>query len=329
MSKNPELKKANDDEIDLLDLFGRMGKTLSKWFKATGKGLLVCIIFLIRNFTTLLVSVVLGVFISYIFKWSTSPSYVSEITFRSNTVPNAEMISYINRLKLFLKEENYTGVASSLSITQEEADRINDIEAFWVIDRNYDSIPDFIDYRNNHNVYDSINVRMKDRFVVRVKLKDPRDIPQMKDRLISYVNNNPVFRRQNDFRLKMADELLARLNYDIKQLDSLQKVKYFEETRYMQPPEKGGQMIFLQEHTTQLVYGDIYALYGRKQGLDQEKNLHPEILTVISDFYQPVKRYNGGAYYGKTVIPVCLGLTLLYLIFLRNRRKLREVYRRY
>ena len=329
MSKNPELKKANNDEIDLLDLFGKMGKTLTKWFKAAGNGLLVSIIFLIRNFATLLVSVVLGVFISYIFKWSTSPSYVSEITLKSNTVPNAEMISYINRLKLFLKEENYTGVASSLSITQEEADRISDIEAFWVIDMNFDSIPDFADYRNNHNVYDTINVRMKDRFVVRVRLKDPHDIPQMKDRLISYVNNNPVFRQQNDFRLKMTDELLTRLNYDIKQLDSLQKVKYFEETRYMQPPEKGGQMIFLQEHTTQLVYGDIYALYTRKQELDQEKSLHPDILTVISDFYQPLKRYNGGTYYGKTVIPVCVGLTLLYLIFLRNRRKFREVYKKY
>ena len=329
MSKNPELKKTNNDEIDLLDLFGRMGKTLSKWLRVTGKGLLVCIMFLIRNFTTLLVSLVLGVFISYIFKWSTNPFYVSEITLRSNTVPNAEMISYINRLKLFLKEENYTGVASSLSITQEEADRINDIEAFWVIDMNFDSIPDFADYRNNHNVYDTINVRMKDRFVIRVELKDPNDIPKMKDRLISYVNNNPVFSRQNDFRLKMADELLARLNYDIKQLDSLQKVKYFEETRYMQPPEKGGQMIFLQEHTTQLVYGDIYALYARKQELDQEKSLHPDILTVKSDFYQPSKRYNGGWYYGKTVIPFCFGLTLIYLILLRNRRKLREVYKRY
>jgi len=325
--KNPA-NEIRDDEVDLLDLFRRIGKTLSKWFRATGKGLLVSIIFLMRNFITLLLSLILGVFISYVIKWSTKPEYVTEITLRSNTVPNAEMISHINRLKLLLKEKNYAGVASSLSITQEEADRLNDIQAFWVIDRNFDSIPDFTDYRNSHNVYDSINVRMKDRFVIRVEFSDPQDIPQMKDWLISYVNNNPVFRQQNDFRLKMTDELLVRLNYDIKQLDSLQKVKYFEETRYMQP-EKGGQMIFLQEHATQLVYGDIYALYKRKQELDEEKNLHSEILTVISDFYQPVKRNNGGAYYGKTVIPFCFGLTLIYLILLRNRRKLREVYRRY
>ena len=140
MSKNPELKKTNNDEIDLLDLFGRMGKTLSKWFRATGKGLLVCIIFLIRNFATLLVSLVMGVFVSYIFKWSTKPEYLSEITFRSNTVPNAEMISFINKLKLLLQEKNYNAIATSLSVSVEKAERINDIEAFWVIDMTYDSI---------------------------------------------------------------------------------------------------------------------------------------------------------------------------------------------
>ncbi len=31
-------KSAADDEIDLLDLFRRMGKTISKWFNAIGNG---------------------------------------------------------------------------------------------------------------------------------------------------------------------------------------------------------------------------------------------------------------------------------------------------
>jgi hypothetical protein len=328
MPKKVPVNETHDNEIDLRDLFRRMGKTLSNWFGAIGRGLLISIIFLIRNFGVLVISLIMGVILSYIVKWSTKPEYISETTLRSNTLPNAEMISHINKLKLLLKEENYDGVASSLSITPEEAGRINDIEAFWVIDRNNDSIPDFTDYTKSHNVYDSINVRMKDRFVVRVDLGDPQDFRQMTDKLFSYVNSNPQFRQENTFRLRRIDELLVRLNYDIEQLDSLQKVKYFEETRYMQP-EKGGQMIFLQEHSTQLVYGDIYELYKRKQVLDSEKNLHPELLTVISDFYQPVRRYNGGYYYGKTIIPLCIGLTIISLIFLRNRKKLREIYRKY
>jgi len=328
MPDTNHLKEGLDNEIDLRDLFNRIGRTISKWFRAIGKAILCSLVFLLKSIIPLAISVLIGVGLSYIFKWSTKPVYIAEMTLRSNTVPNAEMISNINQLRILLKEKNYNGVATALSIKPEDAEIIKNIEAFWIIDRNSDSIPDYVDYKNAHNVYDSINVRMKDRFVVNVELIDPEGIPKMKDGIFSYVYNNPLFKQQNDFRLKTIDELLVRLNYDIVQLDSLQKVKYFEETRNLKP-EKGGQMIFLQEHVTQLVYGDIYDLYDRKQYLDQQKSLYNEILTILSDFYQPVKRHNGGWYYGKTVIPLCLSLTIVYLILRRNRRKLKEVFNKY
>ncbi|HBE43305.1 MAG TPA: hypothetical protein DDW27_19315 [Bacteroidales bacterium] len=328
MSTTDPAKETRTDEIDLRDLFNRMGRTLSKWFRAIGRGFLVSTVFLIKNFLPLFLSVIIGAGFSYALKWSIKPVYVSEMTLRSNTVTNAEMIANINQLDLLLKEKNYGGISTALSIDPAEASKIKHINAFWVIDKNYDSIPDYVDYRNSHNVYDSVNVRMNDRFVIKVQLKDPAGIPKMKDRIFSYVNNNPVLIQQNDLRLRLIDELLARLNHDIEQLDSLQKVKYFEETRNMKP-EKGGQMIFIQEHATQLIYNDIYALYDRKHYLDQQKNLHNEILTVISDFLQPLKRHNGGWYYGKFVIPVCFALTIILLIIIRNREKLKEVFRKY
>jgi len=243
-------------------------------------------------------------------------------------VPVEQMISSLNQLTILLKEKNYNGLATLLSISPEKAKVIRKIEAFWIIDRNNDTIPDFVDYKNSHNVYDSLNVRMRDRFAVRVQLQEPWEIPKMKDHLFSYVNHNPLFAQQNELRLKMIDELYARLNYDIEQLDSLQKVKYFEETRNIKPYE-GGQIIFLQDYTTQLLYPDIYNLFRRKQELDQEKYLYNEILSVITDFYQPVKRHNGGWYYGKIVIPLCFGLMLILLIIKRNRKKLLDVLRRY
>ncbi len=194
--------------------------------------------------------------------------------------------------------------------------------------RTYDSIPDFVDYHNNHDVYDTLNVRMKDRFVIRVKVRDPGSLSLIRDGIVHYANSNAVFMKRNELRLKQYDELLARIDYDILQLDSLQKVKYFEETRN-RIPEKGGQMIFLQEQNTQLVYDNIYFLYGRKQNIETEKSLYPEIISLVSDFYQPLKRFNGGFYYGKILIPLVFGLMLLYLIYYRNRKKIKEIYRTY
>lgn len=316
------------DEIDLLDLLKRFGKWVSKLFIAIGNSILVCIFFLVKNIVPLILSVLIGVALSFLEKWTNTPEYSSEITLRSNAVSNAEMIPYINQLKKLVEEKNNPALASSLSMPEQSARKIKDIEAFWIIDKNNDSIPDFVDYKNNHNVYDTIDVRMKDRFVVRAKVYDPKDLSLIRDGLISYVNKNPFFQNKNTVRLTQIDEMLVRLNYDIKQLDSLQKVKYFEETRN-RIPGKDGQIVFLQEQKTQLVYGDIYNLYQQKLSFDREKDLYRDILTITSDFFQPLKMMNGGAYYGKIVIPVCFGLMLLYLVFRRNRKKLREIYKKY
>jgi hypothetical protein len=105
-------------------------------------------------------------------------------------------------------------------------------------------------------------------------------------------------------------------------------VKYFEETKNRQP-QNGGQMIFLQEQKTQLVYPEIHTLYSQKQMLEGERDLYKEIVTVLSEFSVPAKRDNGGMYYGKYLIPSFFIFTLLFLILLANRKKLEEVYKKY
>ena len=322
------MSKATDDEIDLLELFRRMGRTFSKWFRAIGNGLLISLFFLLRNIVPLVVSLLIGVGISYVMKWISKPIYNSEMTFRSNTVSSTEMISYINRLSLLLKEDNYNAVSTSMSVPGEKALKLVDLKAFWMIDQNNDMIPDYIDYKNKYDVYDTINARLEDRFAIKASVTDPSILPLIRDGILTYINNDEIFKLQNSFRLRSTDELLARLNYDIKQLDSLQKIKYYEETKNLRPKE-GGQIVFLQEQKTQLVYEDIYNLYTRKQTLDKGKDIYPDIITVISDFYQPLKRFNGGFFYGKVIIPVVFGLMLICLIMYRNRKKLKELYKRY
>jgi hypothetical protein len=322
------MSKATDDEIDLLELFRRMGRTVSKWLKAIGRGFLISLFFLLRNIVPLIVSLLIGVGVSYIIKWSNKPLYKSEITLRSNAVSTSEMISYFNKLRLLLIEENYDAVSTLMSIPRDKAVNLKDLKAFWMIDQNKDKIPDYIDYKNRSTAYDTINIRVEDMFAIKVSIADPSDLRLIRDGILTFVNKDEIFKLQNDFRLQKADELLERLNYDIKQLDSLQKIKYYEETKNLRPKE-GGQIVFLQEQKTQLVYEDIYNLYSRKQILDKEKDVYPDIITVISDFFQPVKRFNGGFYYGKVIIPVIFGLMLIYLIMFRNRKKLKELYKRY
>lgn len=328
MTENSDNKKIRDDEIDLLDLFRRMGRTLSRWSRTLGRAFLISAVFLLKRWLPIGISLAAGIGASYFLKTTSESFFTSDMVIRNNAIPNADMISYINRLHTFFKENNDPALADALSFKPEMVKNIMDINAFWIIDKGKDDIPDEVDYSNNHNVYDTINVRMKDRLDIRVKIISPQELSILQNGIISFVKKDSLFQQKNRLRIRQNRELLSRLDYDILQLDSLQQVKYFEETRNRKP-QNGGQMIFLQEQKTQLLYTDIYTLYARKQGLESERDLYPDIITVLSDFNLPAKPDNGTLFYCKKIMPLFLGITLILLILIANRNKLKEVYKKY
>jgi hypothetical protein len=329
MSKSIESEnRKGGDEIDLIDLFARIGRSIVRGIKATGNGLLYTFFFLIRNAVWLGISLFIGVAISYLVKLSAEKFYSSDIILKSNTIPNADIIAYINKLHTFCQEKNYTELASSLSVPPEEVRNIKDVQAFWYIDLGSDDIPDFVDFRGKHNPLDTINVRMDDRFLIRVKTSVPQALSSIRDGIFAYINKNQFFKDQNELRLKQADALLARIDYEVEQLDSLQKVKYFEESRRLIPKE-GGQMIFLQDYQTQLLHDDISQLIYQRQGIERSRAIYSDLITLLSDFTPPIKPKNGTLYYGKFIIPVIFGISLILILLIRNRTRLIEAYKKY
>jgi hypothetical protein len=333
-------KKVKDDEIDLLDLFSRIAATLTRWANNVVRAFLISVVFMIRRWLPLGLSLAAGISLSYIFK-SASPSfYTSDMVLRNNLVQmdkiklrdvsgtTAELISKINKLNTLNSENNLLALSNALSMRPESVKNFSEINAFWIIDQSKDGIPDFVDYKGNHSASDTINIRMQDRLDVRVKINSPQDLNLLRDGIIKYIETDSLFQQRNKVRLRQNQELLKRLDFDILQLDSLQKVTYFEETRNIKPIS-GGQIVFMQEQKTQLVYPDIYSLYSRKQQLETERDLYKETVTVLSDFPFPSKRDNGASYYGKYLIPLFFFLTLFILIVLANRRRLEDIFKKY
>lgn len=328
MSDNDKNSINKSDEIDLLDLFARMGRSIARGFRAIGRALLFIIFFMLRKWIWLFLSVVVGIGISYAIKFSTERQYSSDITFRSNAVQNADMIAYINKLHTFCKERNLAELASALDVDSSKVKYIIDIQAFWVIDLGNDEIPDYIDFKNRHNVQDTANVRMQDRFVIRVKTSVPQELTSIRDGIISFVDENSFFRQENEIRLAQSEIIRARLDYEIDQLDSLQKVKYFEEARRLMPKE-GGQMIFLQEQRTQLFHDDIIDLFNRRQYIERQLTLFANPVTLLSDYTPPSRPDNGALYYGKWLIPIIFILTVILLLLIDNRARLIATYKKY
>jgi hypothetical protein len=321
-------KNVRDNEIDLLDLFRRIGKTLGRWGNALGKAFLISVVFLLKRWIPLTISILVGVGAS-ILLWKTTKSfYTTDLVLKVNIEPTDEIISNVNKLHTFCLEANKVHLAEAIGLTSAQTDNILDIKAFWIIDNGKDGIPDFVDYEEKHSVYDTLNVRMKDRFDIRVRIMQPQELSNVRDGIIKFINSDPLSQQKNALRLRQNSEMLTRLDTDIQQLDSLQKFKYFEENRNLLP-KGGGQMVFLQEQKTQLFYTDIHNLYSLKQSLEKDQSLYKDITTLISDFTIPMERDNGGLYYTRTIVPVFFLLTLLALILRANRKKLHEVYNKY
>jgi hypothetical protein len=315
-------------EIDLLGLFLKMINAIGKMFCALGRFIMISIVFMIRKWIPLCLSIILGIALTYLIKVTSGPVYSSDLVLKTNTIAAADMISYINRLHTYCREENRPALAEALSLDPSSVKKIGDISSHWIIDKNHDNVPDMVDYHDNHNIYDTNNVRMSDRFDIFVKVKSPQEFPSIRNGLISFINKDSLFQHRNRVRLMQNQEMVSRLRYDIIQLDSLQKIKYFEETKNLQP-KTGGQIVFLQEQKTQLVYTDIYDLYSRKQVLDAERTLYKDIVTVLSDFAIPAKRNNGLVHYGHIIIPSIFLLTVIFLILRTNRKKIRKAFEKY
>jgi hypothetical protein len=88
-------------------------------------------------------------------------------------------------------------------------------------------------------------------------------------------------------------------------------------------------MIFLQEQRTQLVYKDMYSLFEKKQALESEVEIYKDIVTVLSDFSVPARRLNGLSFYALRTIPAFTMITILVLIIITKRKKLKEIFNKY
>jgi hypothetical protein len=323
-------KNVSNDEIDLLDLFRRMGSTLNRWVKSLGRAFLISIVFLLKNWLPLGLSIIAGVGISFIFKFNSESLYTTDLVLRNNLPARitTDLVAHMNKLHQYSLENNKEALSEALVLDSESINSLVDISAFWIIDMRRDGNPDFVDYKNKFDLFDTSSVMMLDRLDIRVISKTNQNLFLLRDGLLRYINNDSLFQQRNRLRLKQNSEMIRRLYYDIVLLDSLQKIKYFVETKYIKP-QAGGQMIFLQEQKTQLIYTDIQTLYRDKQDLEYVQELFNGITTILSDFSAPSIRLNGFVYYGKVIIPLCFGLVLLILIILANIKKLREVYNKY
>ncbi len=150
-----ENNPAPRDEIDLLELFGLIFRKISQFFKSLFNFILHSIIFLIKKSPYLIVFTMIGMVIGFIIFKNTKRYYSSELVAQPNGISNGDMIGYINDLHQLCKESNYPSLAEALGLSDSTANKIKDIQAFWIVDVNKDGIGDYVDYNSDFNLKDT------------------------------------------------------------------------------------------------------------------------------------------------------------------------------
>ena len=119
------------------------------------------------------------------------------------------------------------------------------------------------------------------RIVIAVILKDPNAFPAIEKALIDYFNNNDYLKSLNLVRVASLKEREKLLEKDIAEIDSLQKIEFFQKTNEMEV--KLDQKLVLKTNKP-MFYSDKLILLKQKEAVTKELTAKSEIVNLINEF---------------------------------------------
>lgn len=268
---NKVQNQRNSDEIDLFELFNRMGAGLKNLFWKTLDVLKSLTILILRKSAWIIVFAGVSYFVGHFYYLKTDKYYTTEIVLRSNSVNNNIILDMIN-----------SGAYQATS--PKNIEKIRSIVAYYGIDYNGDQVADRVDYSNSFDPQDTKQKRVTDVFYLRINVTDAGIIKDIVNDICKYISNNKYISDNNNIRLQETQLLIEKYKSEIQRLDSLEKFQYFQTSK--QQKSGNNQTIILNEKETKLYHNEKIALYKTKQTLERDLIINPSPITIIQDSSQ-------------------------------------------
>jgi hypothetical protein len=174
-------------------------------------------------------------------------------------------------------------LAQRLNLEVSDSKKIKSIKALWAYDLDNDGVPDYIDYDKNYKIKDTTVRRIGNRFYVRAEVYDESVFLKLKKGLYDYIDKNPLVIEMNKSRIEQAKQMIAKIDEEIRKLDSLQKFEYFQKDRIV-PQVGANQLVLFTEKDRKLYHNEIFALFNQRQSIEKSLQVYPDPITVIEDF---------------------------------------------
>jgi hypothetical protein len=310
------------DEIDLIELFQRIGKWINGAFNKLLNLLYFFILLLIRKSIWIFSFAIIGIAIGLVMFSSTRRYYTAEMIMQSNSVANFYIINSINQLNELFKNRNSELLLKYLKLNVNEVANVKSIQAAYGMDLDFDGGAEYADYEDRYNPKDTTIVRLTNIFFIKVEVYDESVFESLKEGTKRYILNNPFILQSNEIRLSQTKSLIESYNIEINKLDSLQKSYY-----YNQLTQKAGnsQMLFLNEKEVKLFHNDLIELLEKKLALEKSLLLNPDPITVVQDFTPLSKQENPWTQYVKTFVLLFASIGLILSLLWQYRRRLLQI----
>jgi len=309
MTDKNETNKQTPEEIDLLELFSKIGNWFSKLVSRLFDIIIKILYFFVRNAVWLVMFGIIGAVTGFVMHKTSKLFYKSELIGFSHTIDNIEVIRKVNNW-------NYKS-----SFTQKELNNIRTIGATYLLDINDDGIWDVIedikDIKNEIRDTNILRQRIYGNFCVIVEVYDTTLIPKIRTQLFNYLENTKRIKNLNKIRIAQQKVLISKIQKEIADLDSLKKVEYFKKKQFT---AQMGEMLLIGEHQPNLYYNEILELVDKQQEVEKELFLFPDPFEIILDFSVPSKEVNNinNLIIKYSIISIIIGF---FIILYFDRRK--------
>lgn len=329
--------KEKEKEIDLLEVSGNVAKSVKKGsvvilaFLWKIVKLIFIVLYRIFNFglNSWKWAVIVGIIGagSTYYLYNTSEAYYNSDGYGVTRITsNQEIIQIINSISIPNDSLKFT-LKNDLNLAPEVYNNILSLKASWLIDENGDGISDFVDYNNNYafdKEKDSLSVRMKDRFNVRLQVRNQTITDEVQTALLKYLYDHPFIKNLNYGRLNTIEGMVRVYGDQAQVLDSLQYYEYFVEKQESKNTLNGfkfGEFELLagdDQKDKRLYHEDIISL--KENAISSKSSLiyNTEPILFVGNLNNTSSRANNLMFYAKRVAYPLIPLALLFFIIFKR-----------
>jgi hypothetical protein len=322
MPTEPKNKTSNQEEIDLLYIFVKLGEFLKNALVELIRLIGSILVFLLRKSLYFVLAILLTILAAVLINRISEPIYHSQLIMRSNASSNQSIMSHVTKLGEYAEAGNFAALSKKLELSIEEASEIKRIESFWYYDIGDDGIIDGIDIREKF-ISDTSITKIDSLFSLQVQVTKIDILEKLESNMVHFLESNDFLQALNKQRLADLEGQMAQIDYEILKLDSLQKREYFTNPDELR--QKEGQIVFTSENVVRMYHNQMFDLLHQRQDCEREMNLFSGVVTVLEGFHEPVEADNGVIYLFRKLIWYALGLAIIFALLISFRKELLHI----